>query len=62
MVVTQTQRLVFVHAREKEVEIKSIRKSSQERLTQSTVISTYAGGQQVLRGVRGAVLALVVRQ
>jgi len=28
----------------------------------STVISTYAQGQHVLRGVRGAVLALVVRQ
>ena len=36
-------------------------KSSQERLTRSTVISTYAQGQHVLRGVRGTVLALVVR-
>ena len=32
------------------------------RLTRSTVISTYASGQHVLRGVQGAVLALVVRQ
>ena len=37
-------------------------KSSQQRLTRSTVISAYASGQHVLRGVRGAVLALVVRQ
>jgi len=36
--------------------------SSQERLARSTVNSTYAEGQHVLRGVRGAVLALVVRQ
>jgi hypothetical protein len=34
----------------------------QERQTRSTVIRTYAQGQHVLQGVRGAVLALVVRQ
>ena len=37
-------------------------KRSQERLTRGTVISTSAKGQHVLRGVRSAVLALVVRQ